>query len=558
VDSWINRNNPLGENVAAATLALAFPEDKGVQQVYQRVMTHLDWQLANWWRADGGWGEDTNGYGHRVFEGMLIYAESLLKNTGMNIFETDFGGHSIHTMCTYFLQSLTPEGDPPQINDTLWGFFDPGTLMLCAQRTGDPELNFAANQALRGLFSGYHNTNLVFTPFETIAWWNPALVKIAEPPDWTSALLPSSGLGIFRSDWTPEAQYGLLKYTTSRVHAHFSFGEFFLNDHGPWLTGNGYHLGPEYDRSVNTTSASTLTLDNSRQATLGGKLVAFEALGQTGYMAVTSQSYPSLAHTRHVFWNRAGHQWIVVDDAALNASSAGHKLQVRWYVRGVEFDQPGAGNWVFTRRDDPGYLSIQMPSAAPASYSAIQRVFDPAGIGDANGVQIEVTPARATRILSVLTYSADKPGATPSLSRDDSEQGLRVTSQPEAGSPTWDWLLPALGRDNYERSDYSLQAEAACVWKQAANVAGYCLYTGTSLTADGLLLAESSAPLSLEVDFDGRQIQVDTASDAILHLYWPATIQSLNEGESSVDFDLGADLLTLELAAGKHVLTVLP
>lgn len=342
------------------------------------------------------------------------------------------------------------------------------------------------------------------------------------------------------------------------MHTHYSFGEFSLFDHGPWLIGNGYHLGSQYDMSINTTSASTLTLDNSQQTTTGGQLIAFEPLGQTGYMAVTSPSYSILTHTRQILWNQAWHQWIIVDDATLTASPTGHSLQVRWYVDSVEASHDENGNWIFTRPADPGYLSIQMPSAVPARYSSINRSFGPSDNGNANGVEIEVTPAPVTRILSALTYSADKPTEYPTLLRDDTGKGLLVTTQPAANSPIWDWLVPAPGMQTVEKSGYLLQGDAGCVWSKSTIMSGYCLYAGTSLSAVGLLLAESSAPLSLEADFEGNRISVDSSSNATLTLYWPAVVRALTEGGLQVAYQQAGSVLTLNVTTGTHALTVMP
>lgn len=560
LDSWINRNVAMGENTTAATIALAFPDDPEAQLLYQQARPRLEWQLSNWIEQDGGWGENTNHYGFRVFEGILGFAEAMRKNRAENIYETDFGGKSIHSMCTYFLESLTPEGEPPQINDTGWEFFDPGVLMLCARRMNDPQIQFASRQALWGYYNAYSSgSSRDFTPFETIVWWDPAVSQDLTPPSWTSVLLPSTGLGIFRSDWSHEAQYGLLKYTASAVHTHFSFGEFFLYDHGPWLTGNGYHLGDEYNASVHTRSASTLTLDNAQQTTIGGSLIAFEPLGQTGYMAVTSPSYSILNHTRNVLWNQTWHQWIVVDDATFSASPAGHRLQVRWYVRGTEAGHDLNGNWMFTRLDYPGTLYVQMPSSTSTTYSPISRSYPYNTEGDAGGVEMEVAPsAPLARLISVLTYSDAQPASSPSVSRDDSGEGLLIVTQPAADSPIWDWLLAAPGTQQVEKTGYLLQGDAGCVWRKAAALAGYCLYTGTSLSVDDRLLAQSSAPISLEADIENSQITIDSSSDTTLQIYWPTGVQKITEDGQQVVFQQTEDVVSLQLTAGKHILLFNP
>jgi hypothetical protein len=205
IDSPLNRNVPFGANVAALTIALALPDDPDMQALTARLRPMLEWQLANWWEQDGGWGENTNYYGYRVFEGLLTYAETLVKNTGENIYETDFGGKSVHTMCTYLLQSVTPEGDPPQINDTIWQFFDPGTLMLCARRINDPRILFAAQQYLWGYHSAFHSGAVgAITPFELVSWWDPAVIgELPAPPGLRCSCLPLA--------WASSARIGPMK-----------------------------------------------------------------------------------------------------------------------------------------------------------------------------------------------------------------------------------------------------------------------------------------------------------------------------------------------------------
>ena len=558
LDSWINRNVPMSANISALTIASIFPDDQGMQALTERIRPRLEWQLANWWEQDGGWGENSNGYGFGVLRSILIYAESLLKTSGENIYQAEYGGVSVHTLCNYFLKSVTPEGDPPQINDTSFGILDPGTLMLCAKRTNDALLTFAAQEYLWGYDHAYGTGHLYdISPFETIVWWDPVVTQTLTPPSWTSVSLPSTGLGIFRSDWSHEAQYGLLKYTASRVHAHYTFGEFFLYDHGPWLVGPGYHL--DVASNQYTTDASTLTFDNSQQITVGGELAAFVPLEQTGYMAVTSPSYANLTHTRRILWNRAWHQWLVVDDAAMNVSPSGHSLQVRWYVRGTEASHDLNGNWTFTRPDYPGYLSVQMPSSLPATYSPISRSYPTEHEGDANGVEMDVTPAALlTRLVSVLTYSNTQPASYPLVSRDDSGHGLLVTIQPAANSPIWDWLLPAPGQTEVASGGYTMTGAAGCVWKQSAALSGYCLYAGTAFNQGALVLEKSDQKTSVEADFAHNTIKLDAPADSSMELYWPSTVSVVGMDGAPLSFSLAGNQLILQVPAGAHTITLSP
>ncbi len=557
INSSDNRNAPFGANLAAITIALAFKADPAMDALYARLRERVDWQLANWWEQDGGWGENTHHYGYRTFEEVLVFAETLEKLTGEALYTRDFGGHSIHTLCMYFQKVLVPEGDTLPINDTSFLFVDPGTLLLCSKRTGDPLLMFAAQQYLWGYEHGYQTgARGSFPLFDTLIWWDPAITQDQPPPSWTSSVLPSTGLAMMRSNWSHEAQLGGLKYTASRVHNDYSFGEFFLYDHGPWLTGNGYHLANnEYERSIHTASHSTLTLDNLQQTQVGGELAGFAALGNTGWMAVTSQSYPGLRHTRTVFWNRADHQWIVVDDASLQ-SPAGHKLQDRWYVRGKEDAHNDQGNWVFTRMDgSPGFLSIQFRSPLHGTYSWIYRSYADS-LGDARGIAYEVTPVNnLTRLVTALTYMEEKPVDPPVVSRDDSGTGLLVTVDNGPASPTWTWALPDPGSQIAETGGIRLEGAAGCTWQAPASLEGYCLYQGTSLANQDTTLITSDAPLSIEVDFKTGQVYLDAPTALTVSMRWVSPVHALVEANQPHDYESDEGLLTIHVEQGTHILT---
>ena len=92
------------------------------------------------------------------------------------MYALDFQGRSIHSFCAYYLRVVTPEGDWPAINDTNFLGLDPGLLRLCAQRTNDRTLAFAASQYMWGFMHAYeHEGPAWHTLFNVVAWADSSL-----------------------------------------------------------------------------------------------------------------------------------------------------------------------------------------------------------------------------------------------------------------------------------------------------------------------------------------------------------------------------------------------
>jgi hypothetical protein len=555
LDSWISRNVPVGANLAALTIAASFPEEPAMQRLEARLRPRLEWQLANWWHADGGWGEDTEGYGFRVLEEALLLAETLQRAQGEDWYAVTFGANSLQRMCVFYLDILTPEGTTPSLNDTTHYFVDPGLFNLCGYRSADPRLYFAADAYAWGREHAYGTDSRDWqTLFHSVAWVG---LRSGQPvtPDFTSVLLPDTGAAILRSDWTHEGQYLLLQFTGSRVHDELSYGAVYLFDRGPWMVGNGYHLaGESQPAGERTDQHSTLALDETSQSRTSGESTAFADVGNVGIASVSSQSYPALRHGRTILWTEPLHEWLVVDDAVTDAWA--HTLQLRWYVRGEVASSEG-GDWAFRRSDRAETLWIRILPPSPAIYRGIERHYNwEQWVSDAQGVRMDLpTAGSPVRIVTLLAVSGS-PEPLPSIERiDDAGGTLVVLDHPDQGI-TWQWVLPFNREPETTVVDFRILGNAGCRVERSGSLEEYCLLNGTELAYQGRPLVESTASLCVEADLSEGKIAVDSPQGAELSLFWPMDVRTVREGEAAVPFELTDGVLRVHLEPGRHVLSV--
>jgi len=74
-----------------------------------------------------------------------------------------------------------------------------------------------------------------------------------------------------------------------------------------------------------------------------------------------------------------------------------------------------------------------------------------------------VSPSQAfTRMVSVLTYSDQKPASNPIVSREDHGKGLVISTQPTSSAPTWDWLLAGTEIQDVDSNGYIMIGKAVC------------------------------------------------------------------------------------------------
>ncbi len=548
LDGVSNRNVPFAANVAALTIARAFPDDPAMQALDARLWPTLEWQIGTWWEGDGGWGENTQGYGFAMLEALMLLAETSARNEGVDLYAQSYQGRTIGRMCRFFLESAVPEGSVPALNDTSQFFLDPGLFRLCGYRSGDPELYFAEAFYDSGRFRAFGtNSSTYQTPFHQVAW---AGLGDSPPaaPSFTSVLLADTGAAILRGGWERDSAYALLQFTASRVHQEFSYGALYLFDHGPWLIGNGYHI-PD---AAPTDQHSTLSLDNRNQTFTGGEVAAFADLGQAGIAGVTSRPYSGFEHTRLLLWNKTFGEWIVVDDAKGDANP--HTLQQRWYVWAVSTKQ-SENTWEFTHRGNAARLVIQMLPGLPAAYTKISRSYDwEVWIGDAVGVRMDVDyPGRPVRLVTSL-FVHPKGEAAPVVRRVEDAGGTWVESQ--LGEAVWTWLLPPLDGKAVAGESPLLNGTAGCLVRVQGKLTGYCLLNGTELREQGQLLVAAPEPIYLEADFASGKVMIQSTGEGQVAFYWPAAVSAVSADGKPVSFRREDSLVTLPVNAGVHTLEI--
>ena len=544
LSSHLNRNIRVAANTASASIALAFPNHPASRGLYQRARLRLDRQVKNWWEPDGGWGENTDSYGYRALEGLLILAETLRKNTGEDLYADDIGGKTLHALCAYYVKVLTPEGTSPAFNESNFLFVDPGLLQLCADRTADETLVFAAQDYLRGYYSTYGYCCWTYTLFHMVAWADSARSEAGTPPDYSSVLLPDTGVAVLRSGWEPQAQYLLVQFTASRVHHEFSYGTIYLYDRGPWLVGNGYHIPDD----MPTDQHSTLSLDHSNQTYTSGTVLAFADIGQTAMASVTSRSYPNLQHTRTILWAKPWHHWIVVDDATLISSAGAHTLQLRWYVKGFHVRRED-NLWKFRGGYNDRRFAIDMFTSTAAEYSPISRSDNAVGVE--MEVDFKVSPLRlVTSLTSFLQYDE-----LPEVTRTDYQQGTTIKSQ--LNGETWIWLLPIASAKEGQIGDSFVAGRAGCVRITEAGVQGYCLFSGKTLQHKGDTLVKAEKDLSVDVDLAEGKIYVDSPIATNLALRWPQPVSTIvDEAGMPVTFTTDNRMILFDIKEGQSVFSV--
>jgi hypothetical protein len=542
LDSWINRNVPHGSAIVAATMAAAFPDHSRAKELHDKVQPVLEWQITNWWHLDGGWGEDTESYGFNRLEPLLLLAETLKKNGGIDLYQVDYGGKTLGALCRHYVNILTPEGMSPAMNDTAHYYMDPGILRLCAYRINDPQLSFAADSYRWGWEHAYNRSQLGdMTMLGEIAWWG--LAPKPREPDFTSVASSSTGYAILRSDWSYTASYALLQFTSSKVHQDQSFGALYLYDGGPWIVGNGYH-----ESAHRTTANSTLSFGGYDQTATGGALLDFADLSQIGLMRVEGHTYPDSTHTRTLAWIKTWHQWLVWDDAMVFDKRT-RDLQLNWFVRG-KFGSNKDNVWYFSRAaGSPLVLSVAMYPPEGAEYKKIERHFDwEEWIGDAVGVEMDVPVKNPSiRLVTAITSAKD----VPVVSRADEAGGTILTST--LNDETWQWAIP-FQKGKVQIGEQTVDGSAGCHHRKNNVLQGYCLYGGSSLAvgADGLVL--SSAPIDVEADVAASQVVVVVASRTDISFFWPDAVNTIQNGTTPILFEQQAHTISLSLAPGKYIL----
>lgn len=561
-------NQFIQADAAIATIALALPDDPSSPGLLDRARRRLEARIANWYDADGGYREYADNYSPLVLQALLLWAETEF-HASNDVYARSYQGVTLHRMCQWYLNVMTPQGLLPAIND---GHppLQAGLLRLCAIRAADPTLTYAFERYSDGLDLHGDYDFILSAAFDTVAW-SASDLPLREPT-WASALLPDSGLAVLRSGWHNDAQYVLLEFTDDGLdhpmHLHQAFGNIVLHDAGPWILENGYRANTdeEWLEAQSTAHHSTLTLDNLTQTNTRANRTFFHSLGPIGVASASAQTYPALSHTRTILWSESWHQWVVVDDAALSTAPQGHSLQLRWYVsipseldrlRSEHTSLPGGERWSFERSwATPATLAIDLFPGSQASFMPMSRIYLEPWLGRAEGIEVEISPAsRLTRMVSVLTSTVNGMIPASSIARDDTDEATQISTQ--QGDLQLDWVYPHASSATSRIGEYTVTGRAACQEQDGNSIISYCLFDGTQLVRGGISLVAAPDPVSAYASILNGVIVVNAHDACTIQLLWPSGVASIrDETGFPTSYSISGSQLAIHVSEGTHTYTV--
>jgi hypothetical protein len=508
-------NPGIRADAAMAIIASYFKDDPRSASLYKAARKSLFARIKAWYDEDGGYREYSDNYAPLVLESILLFAETEAR-LGNDIYSMDFSGKNLHDMCRWFLAELTPQGTLVGMNDGHWTPIDPGLLQLCGMRTNDGELIFASNKLEHGQAATF--PKIVY--FHRLAWsYNEVKPQV---PSFTSVVLPAGGMAIFRSGWESADQYLFLQFTRSMHHQHYHTGSLVLHDGIPWMIDNGYPATTDEEniRALSSADHSTITLDDKNHKFTGGDVEYFSALGNSGLLAVSLDTYPTLDLTRSVLWIEPLHQWVVLDQAG---SKGEHVFSSRWYILGKP-DRLSPQKWQFTQGD--ATLQLQVFPSIDMKERLISRSYqlgDREAYGSSEGLMETATVTTwPVHVVTLLT--------TSEIERADSidtKNGLLLTTRLDGNRESRIWTTHTGYPEVRQDDNNYLTGRAGCSLWESGMLIGYCLYDGVDLTTEGTQLIYSTEPISADVDFANGIITIDTAGAATLTLYWPDQVQSV-------------------------------
>jgi hypothetical protein len=549
---WSVANPWMMSDLAVSIYALALYDDARFQQIYQRSRERIDDRLNQWFDNDGGWLEKADNYTTLVLQQLLLYQETLLKILGEDIFYKSYHGKSIAEICQWYPKILPPDGLAPGLNDGGWEWLP--FLQLCAFRSRDPALAFAVDRTFWGANNSFEErlSGSIDGYFHLVAWADSSLV--ASPPDWTSALLPDTGLAALRSDWSTDAQYLLFEFPQSFHHLHYNFGNIVLYDQGPWLLDNGYQSSNEHYRSIQSIDHSTTTVDNQNHIENHGEVEFYTALNQYAIVSAYAKTYPLMYQRRTVLWGKPWHQWLVIDEL-YPLDTLPHSYQQRWYVFADQVT--GSGNhWAFSQDGKQLFIDlVPTPTGGPVQFSQISRTYSGNWIGNALGVMMESSYFyQPAALITTPQVGENQPGIS-NVSRQDNGDLMVVTSQREY--EIWAWLYSNKPLWVSDINPYALKGLAGCVLTRSENLDSYCMFDGEQLSYQGQLLANASTAVSVDVSFSLSTISLDAPDSCLVSVYWPGQVSAiLDESGSSLPFTYASGMLSFTAQAGTHTLII--
>ncbi len=261
--------------------------------------------------SDGGWLEQTTAYHMFAAMPMTIYYVAAKKMQGEDYITEEVEGTRIGDMLDWMVKVVTPNGGMPRFNDG--GQSDPGTgyykLHRLARMLGNREYALATR-----------NTR---TPLRL---WDDASYEPKEP-DFTSVLLPDSGIAVMRDSWEETSAYAALDFGPhGGGHGHCDKGNFVLYADGEaWVIDSRYGWKKAEDHN-------TIVVDGQNQQQGRGTLLKWETDDAHDAVAVYHDLYPAVRHYRSMYHERGG-PFVVVDRMVPN-DEAEHSYQSRLYILG--------------------------------------------------------------------------------------------------------------------------------------------------------------------------------------------------------------------------------
>ncbi len=547
-DDWQSLWNPGIRNVAmVATVALYFQKDTRFEYLYQQAKNSIFGRISTLVNGEGGYKELSDNYSPVVLNSVVLYAEAEYKN-GNDIYSKQIGETSIHEMCRWFIYEMTPEGTLPAINDGWFESYSPGIFRLCGNRTNDPELIFAADKFSDGQKNGfkYYPQGSWMNPdsiFDQIVW-NVSSLSPKEP-DYTSILLPQSGLAILRDGWEQKSQYLLMMFTPTTHHEHYSFGNINVYDQIPWIIENGY----QFDPGKATKDHSTILIDGSNQSLWRGTPLAFFDQGNSGFFSVISTPYSDFKQTRSVLWYKPLHQWIIIDDGEAKKP---HSLSLLWFVLGTP-TSTNNNEWIF--KQTPGSLHLVFLPNLVMDYSLIERSYiEGKSPGTSKGVAASAEVSQWPVHLATLITTNELLSST----RMDDQNGFTIFSS-FAGDKSLEWVYSYQPDKAIEFLNSSILGKVGCVSWESNNLIGYCFYQGNSFSSNNVDLVMSEKPVSVDVNLSSGNINLESTGAGSIRLYWPGNISALvSKDNHQVPFTWENEFLQFEIGTDDHSFTATP
>ncbi len=281
--------------------------------------------------SDGGWLEQTTAYHMFAAWPMVLYYMAADKLQGEDYLAEELAGRRLGDMLDWMAKVVTPNGGMPRFNDG--GQSDPGVqyydLHQLAQWLGKREYAFATRNTRTPLlcpdYPGYE----------------------PKEPDFTSVLLPDSGIAVMRDSWEEEAYYAALDFGPhGGGHGHCDKGNFVLYAEGEaWVVDSRYGWRKTEDHN-------TIVVDGENQQQGRGTLLKWETDAAHDAVAIYHDLYPAVRHYRSLYHERGG-PFVVVDRMVPN-DEAEHSYTSRLYLLGETAPE---GDCYLTARDGKGIVT---------------------------------------------------------------------------------------------------------------------------------------------------------------------------------------------------------